>query len=205
MKASAARFFHLSNLLTYISLAAGLLAIFAAPRLGGLSIPGGLIALCCLVDTLDGRFARLFPRTKDREAFGLQLDSLTDAVAFGVVPVVACYFVAPLASWTAHVAWFTAAFFYLLSAITRLGVYNIQGDARSGFVGLPTTVAGLVWSSFFLASPSGTSSIVVSLACGIAMVSPIRIPRPKGPGTAAIILWATLLMALHGARVMAGS
>jgi phosphatidylserine synthase len=80
MTTSAARYFHRSNLITYLSLLAGLLAIVSAKELGSLSVAGGLIALCALADTLDGKFARLFKRPENQKQFGVQLDSLTDAL-----------------------------------------------------------------------------------------------------------------------------
>jgi len=202
MTPSATQYFHPSNVITYLSLLAGLLAIVSAKRLESLSVAGGLIALCALADTLDGKFARLFKRTESQEQFGVQLDSLTDALAFGLAPVVSFYLVVSFESSVAHLIWLAAAFFYLLSAITRLGFYNIHGDESSGFVGLPTTVAGLIWSSFFLTDPTVAGSVALLIGCGIAMVSSISIPRPRRLGIMAILAWAVLLVILHGASIL---
>jgi len=202
MTAGAARYFHLSNLVTYLSLLAGLLAIVSAKELGSLSAAGGLIALCALADTLDGKFAQLFERTESQKQFGVQLDSLTDSFTFGLAPVVSFYFVVPIESLTARLIWLAAAFFYLLSAITRLGRYNISTDG-SGFIGLPTTIAGLIWSSSLLAHPSVDLSIWLFLGCGIAMVSSIPIPRPRAVGMAVVLTWAVILIVLHGASIYA--
>jgi len=180
---------------------AGLLAIFSVKGGGGLSVAGGLIALCSLADTLDGKFSRLFKRTEDQKKFGVQLDSLTDAIAFGLAPVISYYLMISFASLTAHLIWLAAAFFYVISAITRLGVYNIQAEQGLGFIGLPTTVAGLIWSSFFLMKPSVALSAVLLLGCGTAMVSSIPVPRPGRLGMVAIMGWALFLMILHGAFI----
>ena len=85
MNRSAARYFHLSNLLTYLSVLTGLCAIFSAHKLQSWSVAGGLIALCALADTFDGKFARLFTRSESLKNFGIQLDSLADALTFGLV------------------------------------------------------------------------------------------------------------------------
>ena len=83
--ASPLRCFHPGNLLTYASLLAALGAIaFAGQRSPGLA--GALIAVAVILDTFDGRFARLFARDEDQRAIGEQLDSLVDAVSFGVAP-----------------------------------------------------------------------------------------------------------------------
>ena len=200
MKRSAARYFHLSNLLTYLSVLAGLCAIFSVQKLQSWSVAGGLIALCALADTFDGKFARLFTRSASLKDFGIQLDSLADALTFGLVPVICLLLLLSFESVTTYMLWCAAAFFYVVSALTRLGVYNLHHDESNGFVGLPTTVAGLIWSSAFLAQPSVILSMVMLFACGIAMVSPIPLPRPRGLGMAAFIAWAILLIALHGAQ-----
>jgi len=202
MTPSATQYFHPSNLITYLSLMAGLLAIVSVKRFESLAVAGGLIALCALADALDGKFARLFKRTESQEQFGVQLDSLTDALAFGLAPVVSFYLLVPFESSAAHLIWLAAAFFYLLSAITRLGFYNIHRSESSGFIGLPTTVAGLLWSSFFLTSASMAGSVVLLIGCGIAMVSSVPIARPRRLGIMAIVAWAILLVILHGASIL---
>ena len=72
----------LPNIFTTISICAGLTAI-------RLSIEGkyemavlAVLVSCCL-DGLDGLLARLLDATSN---FGAQLDSLSDAVTFGVAP-----------------------------------------------------------------------------------------------------------------------
>jgi len=198
VKASAARYLHASNLVTYLSLLAGLGAIASARELGNWSLAGALIALSALADTFDGRFARLFRRTDLAQQFGVQLDSLTDALTFGVVPVVTLDLLLAFDSPAQHLAWWAAASFYVVSAITRLGFYNLHHEETTGFVGLPTTVAGLVWSSVFLVRPSAWVSLALLVACGIAMVSRLPVPRPRGLGMIGFVMWAVLLVGLHG-------
>ena len=85
--ASPLRAFHASNLLTYASLVAGVGAIAFAAR-GNRSAAGALIAMSVVADTFDGRFAGLFRRTAMQRQVGVQLDSLSDAIAFGIAPAV---------------------------------------------------------------------------------------------------------------------
>ena len=55
MRSSPAWYIQASNLLTYLSLAAGLLAVLAGAQ-HSWSMAGGLIALAVIADTFDGRF-----------------------------------------------------------------------------------------------------------------------------------------------------
>ena len=105
---------------------------------------------------------------------------------------------------SSQVIWWASAFFYVLSAITRLGFYNLHHEESPGFIGLPTTVAGLICSSSFLGHPSAGTSAALLLGCGIAMVSFIPIPRPKGAGMVAFLGVVVLVMILHGASIRAG-
>ena len=77
--------FHRANALTYVSLMTSIGAIAEAFH-GSASAAGALIAAAVIADTFDGRFARLFQRSNGERALGVQLDSLSDAIAFGIAP-----------------------------------------------------------------------------------------------------------------------
>ncbi len=93
------------------------------------------IIVAIIFDGLDGRVARLTNTTSN---FGLQLDSLADAVSFGVAPALLLY------AYALHdlgrLGWL-AAFFYVICGILRLARFNIQDPnsetTKEGFIGLP--------------------------------------------------------------------
>ncbi len=191
-------YLHRSNALTYGSLLTGLLAVMAAGRADSWNIAGGLLALCALLDTFDGRYARRFPRSEDRKAFGVELDSLADAVVFGFVPIACIYLLTDItASLLVAMLWSAAAMAYLVSALTRLGCYNLHQSENDSFTGVPTTLAALVLSGAFLGRPSAVASAVVLLGLALLMVSSITIPRPRGVGMAAFAALIVLIVILH--------
>lgn len=194
------RYLHPSNLVSYLSLLAALAAVGVAKELQSWSLAGGFLAVCAVADTLDGRFARLFPRTSLQAQFGVQLDSLADAVTFGLTPVVALYLLLPFHSVSGRLVWLAAALFYVVTALTRLGFYNLHLAETPEFVGLPTTVAGLIWSTAFLGEPSAGLTGALLIACGAAMISVVRLPRPRGAGTLAFLGWGVVLALVHGLR-----
>ena len=194
---SPLRCFHPSNLFTYASLAAGVAAIAAAFE-GLRGAAGALVAAAVILDTFDGRFARLFARTADQRAIGVQLDSLADAVAFGVAPAVCMTVLRPDASGGGVFAfvWWASMFAFVAAAISRLAFYNTRHDVP-GFVGLPAPVGALVWASFLLTDPGPALSAAVFFGVASAMVLPLAIPRPRGLALAAFVCWPLVVIAGH--------
>ena len=195
---------HVGNLLTYGSLAAALAAIAAArgvdaPAAAGAPVAaGGWLALAALLDTFDGRFARCFDRSPRQRRLGGQLDSLVDACAFGVAPVVVIASASPHGGGLPAAAWWASAFAYVGAVVTRLGFYNVETD-DSRFVGLPAPAAALVWSTYLLwPVPSAPWLVpVLFTGCGLALIAPIAIPRPRAPGLGAFAVWAVSLALWH--------
>jgi CDP-diacylglycerol--serine O-phosphatidyltransferase len=193
---SPASAFHAANLLTYVSLAAGLAAVASAMNGSG-AAAGAFLALAALADTFDGRFARLFRRKQDQQALGVQLDSLSDAVSFGAAPVVSVAVLLTGKAGAITVWWWVAATVYVGCALTRLAHYNVSNETIDGFVGLPAPVAALIWSSILLMPPAPGVAAVIALLTGCAMVAPLRIPRPTGAGLVLFSLWPVGLIAVH--------
>ena len=198
---SPLRAFHASNFLTYVSLVAGIGAIAMAAR-GNQSAGGALLAMSVMSDTFDGRFAGLFRRTAAQREVGVQLDSLSDAIAFGIAPAV-CMGALRL-DWgraaAAGIFWFSV-FVYAACAITRLAFYNVTHEQTEGFIGLPVPVAALILATALVFDPGHATSVALFGTTAAAMVLPLPIPRPRGIGLAAFTCWPLVLIAGHIARV----
>lgn len=198
---SPASTLHPSNLVTYISMTAGVCAVAAALR-GSAAGAGVCFAAAALADTFDGRFARLFARTPRLEAIGVELDSLSDAITFGICPVAAIAILASRTNTAAPWWWWLAALAYVACAMTRLAYYNVANEeGRAGFVGLPTPVAALVWSTMLLATAGWGVASIVAAALAAGMIAPLRIARPSGGGLSLFALWPVALIATHAARL----
>jgi len=159
---------------------------------------GAFIAVAVIADTFDGLFARQFDRTGFQAAFGVQLDSLTDAVTCGFVPVIVLASNNTPATWGAALVWWSCAFLYALAVITRLGYYNLTHGNGPWFIGLPAPFCALVVSTSLLWSPHALAAALVLVCCAVAMVAPIRLPRPRAVGLAVFAGWALVLVVLHG-------
>ena len=184
---------HPSNMLTYASLAAGLAAIGAALD-GTTAGAGALIATAVLCDTFDGQFARLFTRSAAQRQVGGQLDSLSDAIAFGAAPVVC--------AWLTSGPAFASALLYAACAITRLAFYNVTREKRDGFVGLPVPVAALLWATVTAFPITSSVTTVLLAATGVAMILPLPIPRPRGVALALFACWPLMVGTTHLLRIL---
>lgn len=93
-------------------------------------------------DMLDGRVARA---TNSGSEFGEQLDSLVDAISFGLAPAMITYFAVLTPAEPGRDRWsWILVFFFCMCAVLRLARFNVTqaGAKKSYFVGLPSPAAG---------------------------------------------------------------
>ena len=122
---------------------------------GCLWIAAALVFLAMLFDMLDGRAARWAKQTSE---FGAELDSLCDAISFGVAPVVIlvkfCADANPdMPTLVARLLWAIAVLF-VVCAILRLARFNVETDEEDTheyFSGLPSPAAAGTVVSFMFA------------------------------------------------------
>lgn len=171
----------LPNLLTTGALFGGFYAV-----LSGFSSSYELAAIAIFVamvfDGLDGRVARM---TNTQSDFGVQYDSLSDMVSFGIAPAIVIYGWGLTGLGKVGIA---AAFVYASCAALRLARFNVQSTLSNSklFIGLPSPaaaalIAGFVWSahsvdpSMFV---SGFTALLTAVA-GLLMVSNFKYPSFK--------------------------
>jgi CDP-diacylglycerol--serine O-phosphatidyltransferase len=133
----------LPNGFTLGNLFFGVWAIVAASR-GSYNQAGLYVVLGGVMDALDGRVARA---TKTGSRFGTELDSLVDAVSFGVAPAMIMYFaVLNQEGW----AWLFC-FIFIACVVMRLARFNVEqgGRAKTHFHGLPSPAAGLTLATYY--------------------------------------------------------
>ena len=133
----------LPSVITILALCAGLSAVkFALDD--QLSISLAMIGAAAVLDTLDGRIARLLDATSK---MGAELDSLSDAISFGVAPALILYTTLLEDSPTGWIV----ALIYAVSIVLRLARFNTLLDddtrptyAREFFVGVPAPAGALI-------------------------------------------------------------
>ncbi len=199
-------FYDYTVILTYLSLFSAGTGIFVSLSGSGHPYWGTFFLLFCgLCDAFDGQVARTKKDRTDMEKnYGIQIDSLSDLIAFGVLP--ACIGMALLrklfnpAEDDVLFPIISGVIFalYILAALIRLAYFNVteeerqrtEGNARRRtYTGLPVTSAALIFPSVMLLHyvlplvlPSvGNVSIVyfpVMLITAFLFLSKLQIPKP---------------------------
>jgi CDP-diacylglycerol---serine O-phosphatidyltransferase len=181
---SAALVQTIPNLVTCIGLSCGLISIFMSMA-GNYAQAAWFIALCVLLDKLDGTTARLLNAGSE---IGVQLDSLSDFVTFTVAP--AMLYVAILtqqgtvfSTMPRSLLIYTSAVVYVIAGAARLARFNCEaqdGGIQRFFQGIPTTVVGAFAAMFYLviskyvpldsyaaALPPLLLLLAISMVCGL--------------------------------------
>jgi CDP-diacylglycerol--serine O-phosphatidyltransferase len=171
-------FYDYTVVLTYLSLLSATSGIMLCLNdIGHPYLGMFFLMFCGLCDAFDGKVARTKKnRTEQMKQFGIQIDSLSDLVAFGVLP--ACIGIAMLRSsiefsifpqfkflhledksTVIKVILTIIAVFYSLAAMIRLAYFNVLeeerqktegGGVNKTYVGLPVTSAALVFPTILL-------------------------------------------------------
>lgn len=140
-------------ILTYMSLFSAFFGMTLAHRE---YFTGAILCLLLsgLFDAFDGTVARSKPdRTEDEKAFGIQLDSLCDVVAFGVFPAYLCYCLGIRSA-----AGILVLGLYCVCAVIRLAYFNVQEGKRQQveegcnktYHGLPVTSISMILPPVYL-------------------------------------------------------
>ena len=144
-----------------------------------------MIAVAFICDGLDGRVARA---SRTSSQFGIEYDSLSDVVAFGVAPAALAYTwaIKPLGAIAIVISGL-----YVVCAALRLARFNVQTGSvdKRRFVGLPVpgaavVIAGtmLAYSYFELSAPRTLCAVMAPLTLTLACLMVSRVPYPSFKG-----------------------
>lgn len=201
-------FYNYTVILTYLSLLSAGTGILVSLAGDGHPYWGiFFLLLCGLFDAFDGKVARTKADRSDLEMnYGIQIDSLSDIVAFGVLP--ACIGVAlintseffekffgngsPKLVIFIKYAIFAVLVLYILAALIRLAYFNVteeerqrtEGGTRREYTGLPVTSAALIFPTvmlfrYVLPFDISVVYIPVTIATGFAFLGKFSIPKPR--------------------------
>ena len=154
------------------------------------------MALMCLIfagfcDLFDGRIAStLKTRTREAKRFGIQIDSLSDVICFGVLPALIVF-----EHSTKNYLYGIISAVYMICALIRLAWFNVDEEerqtredgCRESYLGLPVTTSALSIPLFmglghFLKLDFANVYPWILLAIGVAFITPFHLKKPKFVG-----------------------
>ena len=210
-------YYNYTVLLTYLSLLSAASGILVTLSGNGHPYLGVFFLLVCgLCDAFDGKVARTKEnRTAQENNFGIQIDSLSDLVAFGVLPVCigralirrSPYFGSVIFNRTADTSFLVLSItfgavmlFYILAAMIRLAYYNVTEEERQStetgtrrmYLGLPVTTSALIFPAILLLQYLICADITVvyfavMLLTAFAFLSKFHIRKPGMRGILGLV------------------
>lgn len=173
--------------LTYISLMVSIGGMMFAVN-GHLHLGVMCLAISGFCDMFDGKIARTKKdRTEVEKRFGIQIDSLSDIVCFGVGPAVLCY-CAGMRGFLGVVI----LMFYVLAGLIRLAWFNVMeeqrqeetSEKRECYQGLPITSIAIALPLVVVLKPLLRCEFmlamhVVMLAVGLLFITNFKFRKPK--------------------------
>jgi len=174
---------------------------------------GWLLGLAMVFDALDGRVARMSHQTTE---FGGQLDSLSDAISFGVAPAFMSKVLVEIRypQLDDKITLLVGAI-YVVCTVLRLARYNVEHESQVSaldyFRGLPSPgAAGVIASLCLVASGFAAEGIdtglvilvlpILTFSCAVLMISRFhyvhvmnRFMRDRKPFTTLVVIVFVLL------------
>ncbi len=182
-------FYNYTVILTYLGMLTGFVGIT-------LTYSGNTrAALACLMiagvcDMFDGKIASTRERTRQEKRFGVQIDSLSDLICFGLLPALIVY-----SDGSGRLLRLVPCALYVICALIRLAWFNVdeeerqdrEGGRRKYYLGLPVTCIALILPVLMSLGmkfgwPMDRLSPLVLVLTAAAFLAPFRVRKPSLPG-----------------------
>ena len=145
-------FYNYTVVLTYLNMLCGFMGIVSLFK-NDLWFATLFLILAGLFDMLDGAVASTRKRTVSEKRFGIQIDSLSDLICFGVFPALFTYVICGK-----NVFALICAIAYCLCALIRLAYFNVceeerqqtEEGRRKYYYGLPVTSSALIFPALYI-------------------------------------------------------
>ncbi|AEV30640.1 phosphatidylserine synthase [Sphaerochaeta pleomorpha str. Grapes] len=188
-------FYNYTVVLTYIGMLTGFVGIVSTFEA---NVLGGVICLMFagLCDMFDGAIASTRKRTNPEKCFGIEIDSLSDLICFGILPASIVY---TLNKNYNHLALAVSAL-YVLCALIRLAYFNVDEQERQKHsttsrelcYGMPVTLSALflpvIYATINKLSLEPSIALLALFSMSILFLLPFPLKKPKIRGKLCILL-----------------
>ncbi len=177
--------FNIANMVTYINVSAGLMAIFFIVQ-GDFFTAIVLAWIGGACDIIDGKLARKYHLSTE---FGIQLDSFADFLSFVVMPAFLLFYAVKyycVITGIEELVLGLVFIWYVINGLRRLVEFNLKvdvGEVAKYFEGVPTPLGAiLLWVLYLLTAYGviGSAYVIAFLVLVVAwsLNSKLKIPHP---------------------------
>lgn len=197
-------FYNYSVILTYLGVAFSIFGITQALT-GQPDIAILCLALAGACDTFDGKIARSMKnRTQEQIIFGVQIDSLCDAICFGVTPAIIAYSLGMNKPFG-----ITVEIVFVICGVIRLAYFNVleelkdlhpaKEEGKKCYHGLPITSIAIIFPILYMFRPFNEKLFLTMLpfamlAIAFLYILDFKLKKPSNAMIAFILIFMAIVV-----------
>lgn len=184
-------YFRKCDMLTMLGTTIAFIGMYCAFN-GHFSLASLCLMLSGICDSFDGTLARKYKYDKSQQEYGVQLDSLSDVICFGILPAIITVLI------STSIVSVIICIFYMLCGVIRLAYFNMLHTTKAAkkgeYIGLPITAIAIVYPIILIIlrilNPGLLSKVMpaVLLIMGSLFIARFKLKKPNAPKIAAKIL-----------------
>lgn len=176
-------FYNYTVVLTYIGFISGIIGIISASN-GNITTAIIALMFSGLCDMFDGKIASTKKRNHDELNFGIQIDSLSDLVCFGVLPSIIGYNLG-----MDSIFYLPLLVLFPLAGLIRLAYFNVLENKKikifskepKEYLGLPITSTAFFLPLLYAFKPFFSNNFVDIYTLAMTMIGILFVTRFKIP------------------------
>ena len=178
METNMKSFIAISDIISLLNMCSGFLAIISSIN-KNLELAAILMIIAIIFDSIDGWVARKTNRQDDL-GFGKNIDSLSDAISFGVAPAIFLYSCINTTPGIYQVIVILVSLMIVICGVLRLTRYNVIADKidTKDFIGFPIPGISFILATFYLTGLFNPYvALILSVIVSLLMVCNIQYPK----------------------------
>jgi archaetidylserine synthase len=172
------KFIAISDIISLSNMSCGFLSIISSIS-HDFNLAALFMIFAIMFDSVDGWVARKTNRN-DSLGFGKNIDSLSDAVSFGVAPAVFVYSTINTTPTIVQQIGLIVSLFIVICGVLRLTRYNVIADKidTKDFIGFPIPGIAFIIATLYLSGIYNVYlALILSVAVSLIMVSTVIYPK----------------------------
>lgn len=178
METDMKSFIAVSDIISLLNMCSGFLSIISSIN-GNLELAAILMIIAIIFDSIDGWVARKTNR-QDDWGFGKNIDSLSDAISFGVAPAIFLYCSINTTPSFYQIIVLLVSLLIVICGVLRLTRYNVIAEKieTKGFIGFPIPGISFILATFYLSGLFNPYvALLLSIVVSLLMVCNRQYPK----------------------------